>query len=128
MNVIGLDGKTYKFKLHGYSKKPMNKSKPHLEARALISNIFPQTSVLEEVRIPGTKLRLDFYIPSYGVAVEINGRQHSEYVPHFHETKMNFYKGVSRDRRKVDWCELNQISLIILEYNDRENWERLLRG
>lgn len=131
--VKGLDGKQYKFNLHGHSKKLQNKSEPHLAARALLQELFPQTSILEEVPLPSTRLIVDFYLPSYNLMVEVNGRQHSEYIPHFHGSedeggRMKFYQGKKRDRLKREWCEINNITLVSLEYNERENWKTRLLG
>lgn len=126
--VYGLDGKQYKFNLNGYSKKSTKKSAPHLKVRALLQSLYPPHAILEEVLLPGTgKLRADFYLPSYSLMVEINGAQHSEYTPHFHGTadqlgRLKFGRAVANDKRKSDWCELNQIELIVLEHDDEENW------
>ena len=72
-------------------------------------------------------LYLDFFIPNLMLAVEVHGRQHYEYVPFFHKTKAGYLKARARDEDKKEWCELNNINLIALNYLEDENsWRKSL--
>jgi hypothetical protein len=56
---------------------------------------------------------LDIYNHSRRVAVEVQGRQHSEFVPHFHGTRTSkFIKQLKHDAKKWDWCVINNITLV----------------
>ena len=127
--VKDLDGNEHKWSMIGYTvgfdeTKP--RSKLHLSARELIKSLFPASPILEEVLIPITKkskLYLDFYLKIEGIAVEVQGEQHFNWVPHFHKSKFEFYHQQRNDKLKADWCDLNGIDLITLPYNeDIDEW------
>lgn len=63
------------------------------------------------------KLHLDFYLPDYRIAIEYDGQQHYEYVPHFHNHDINnFYRRLERDREKDQYCSDHNIKLIRIKY------------
>ena len=128
MNVIGLDGRNYHWKVK--SKVRSNASKPHIRCRELLKQLFPLDQIIEEIYLPGAgKLYLDFYLPLRKLAIEVDGRQHVKYIPHFHGTKLNFFKSLRRDDKKRHWCELNNIILIKLEQDEKDDdWRRKLSG
>lgn len=134
MIVQGLDGKEYKWKIKSGKRQDTNKSKLHLEARDLLKELFPYDIIHEEITIPGTKvsansksLCLDFFIPNRTLAVEVNGEQHFNMNSFHYKTKHDFFKALARDRNKINWCMLNSITLVSLDYNDKHNWrERII--
>ena len=127
MEVRGLDGKPYRLKL---KRKTLSKqSGPHQRAHSILKELYPHSLIYEEVKIPGSKLRIDLYLPVENLAVEVQGEQHEEYNEHFHKNKMGFLLSKKRDLDKKKWCELNNITLVRLYKNDdwheklrRENW------
>jgi hypothetical protein len=74
--------------------------------------LYKTAVILEEFTIPGSKLSLDFYIPSFRVAFEFQGEQHDQFNAFFHRDKNDFVKQSQRDQNKKDWCKLNSIKLI----------------
>ena len=133
MKVTGLDGRSYNLNTSDYVVKndcQRDRSTYHLKARDLIVETYGGYSVLEEVKLPGSTpvgkrgyLYLDFLIPRLNVAFEVHGRQHYEFVLHFHKTKAGFLKSQYRDHQKKQWCELNNITLVELNYeHDTEHW------
>ncbi len=126
MNVIGLDGKTYRLK---YGKIRENCSSGHERARLLLKEQFPFYHFYEESYVDGgpTKLYLDFFNPKLKIAVEVNGRQHYEFVAYLHGTLENFRKQQKRDRQKLEWAELNGIKLIGLADNGTDSeWRKAI--
>lgn len=122
MKVRGLDGREHTFPPQGHVPNPdelRKRSEPHLKARAMLKSMYPTLRILEEVRIPGAQLFLDFYIPQKKIAVEVQGRQHYEFVPHFHEDIHAFRRSKMRDNTKRQWCEAHNIRLI--EFPDTES-------
>lgn len=71
-------------------------------------------------------LYADFFIPEAMAIVEVHGRQHYEYCRHFHKTKAKFLLAQQRDRDKIEWCRLNDIDIIALPYNEREQWKSMI--
>ena len=110
----------------GDQKRP--RSKLHILARKILKEQFPYDTILEEVPLPGSHkpsrkstLYVDFFIPSYSLAVEVHGRQHFEFVAHFHGNKQGFRKSKARDRDKSNWLKNNDIDLIVLSYSGTED-------
>jgi hypothetical protein len=100
------------------------RSSYHKRARSLLGSLFRVSPILEEVPLPGTAgLRFDFYLPAEGLAVEVQGEQHYHFSPRFHSQPGSFAAAKQRDKEKVRWCELNDITLILLPYNeDDDEW------
>jgi len=124
MKVFGLDGKEQHWIIRGKTKVGNYKSKYHYTAYEVLHNTYPTAQILNEVTIPirlKQNLYLDFYIPLYKIAIEVHGEQHFKYVPHFHKTKLQFVQSKKRDREKKEWCILNNIKLIIFQYNENIN-------
>jgi hypothetical protein len=86
-----------------------------------LKKLFPLDRVLEEVTLEGTEgpLRADFFVPGRRLVVEVHGRQHYEYVPHFHRDRLGFLRHRGRDLQKREWCDLN--SVVYVELPDTES-------
>jgi hypothetical protein len=128
---VDLEGKKHKINLTKYGTQYNNKSGLHLAARELLSDIFPFDKVYEEVAIPVNfkqTLFADFFIFTRRLMVEINGKQHYEHTTFFHKTKKEFMLAQARDANKIEWCRINNIRLAILAYNNKDDWENLIRG
>jgi len=57
-------------------------------------------------------LELDMYCEDKKVAIEYDGKQHAEFISHFHKTEEQFNKQVERDLRKNQLCDEFGIKLI----------------
>ncbi|CAG8851189.1 40233_t:CDS:2, partial [Gigaspora margarita] len=56
-------------------------------------------------------LELDIYYPQHGLAIEVQGIQHSQYRKRFHKNEEDFEKQLIRDQLKKELCEENWIVL-----------------
>lgn len=83
--------------------------------RELLEEIYDRRDILEEFPIPGERLFLDFFIPKRSIAFEFHGQQHFKYNPHFHVDRRAFLQQKERDRRKREWCDLNEITLVEIQ-------------
>lgn len=104
-----------------YPIKSRNQSKSigQFNLGQLIQSIYGlSTLLLEEFTIPGTKLSLDFYMPNNNLAFEYQGVQHGEFNEFFHKDKAGFKKQIERDDRKKQWCDLNDIDLVVIWDNE----------
>lgn len=99
----------------------------HLEARELLKKMYSGSIIFEEVKIPGTKLRFDFVFPARQAAIEVQGQQHFEYTPHFHKNVSEFVRALGRDQKKKEFCEINEIKLVVLRFDERHLWESQIR-
>jgi hypothetical protein len=63
------------------------------------------------------KLPFDFYLPDNNICIEFQGMQHFIPVKHFGGIE-KFKKQVINDNIKKEYCEYNNIKLIIIRYDD----------
>src|SRR5687767_4058839 len=116
MIVVGLDGKEYNFTFGKYINNARSTaSSHHKRARLLLQKVHPLERVLEEVPLPGTgrqPLYADFFIPRLQTVVEVHGEQHYKFNDFHYRSKLEFYQAVARDKKKKEWCELNDITYI----------------
>lgn len=69
-------------------------------------------------------LRFDFAVfqgKKLVCLIEVDGRQHFEYVPHFHKTMSSFKRQQEWDRRKNKYCLMHGFPLIRVPYWSLEN-------
>jgi len=97
------------------------------EVGDILSELYPGDVICEEFPCSGENLALDFFVPRKKVAVEVQGRQHHQFVEFFHGDKAGFDKQKARDRRKQEWCEINGIRLVKIDTGeDREKIIKLI--
>jgi len=103
-----------------YIKTKDNRSSGENKLFEKLKEFFPQYSILEQFPCVGTRLHLDFLIigPGVRMAFEYDGRQHQEFVPHFHTDRIGWARHQFRDVEKHQWCEANNIKLIRLDNVD----------
>lgn len=90
-----------------------SRSKIQFEAKQFLKKYWQKHIVFEEFPVAGTKLSLDFYNANKKIAVEVQGKQHTKYVPFFHgKNKINYINQLKRDNDKLKFCELNDIELV----------------
>jgi len=135
MRVKGLNGREYNLNLQKYnSNDRVKKSFYHICASDIIREVFCGYNVYEEVKLPGSTkpskrsvLFLDFFIPNARIGVEVHGQQHFKFIPFFHKTRAGFAKSRARDHDKQEWCNVNDIKLVALRFDeDPEHWREKL--
>ena len=132
MKVKDLDGNESNLNLTKKKCRDRKKSAIFEKAHELIKLVFPNLSICTEIAITikrGKTLYLDMYLPTLDIAVEVHGKQHYEYTPHYHKHKHRFGRAKLNDDLKKEWCELNDIRYVELAYNEsREQWADKLRA
>lgn len=132
MKIKTIDGKFVVWNPHlqKNNKQEENKSAGHKAAVSLLKELYPTCKILEEIFIPiqaGEWSYIDIYLPLLKLAVEVNGVQHSKFNPFFHNDKRDFLYGQLKDKRKKEWCEINNIKLITLDTKDIKEWKKMLQ-
>jgi hypothetical protein len=89
----------------------------------ILAEMFPDRlgkRVVKEVYVnfKGTRLFFDFYVKELMVCIEIQGRQHSQFVKHFHGDKEAFLKQKYRDNLKIQYVQENNKCLIRFNYDE----------
>ena len=96
-----------------------SRSKRQRAVKKFLRPYWKDQIVFEEFPVAGTRMTFDFYNANKKIAIEVQGRQHTQYVPFFHGNKMNYLSQLRRDHDKMDFCKLNKIKLIEV-YDDDE--------
>ena len=105
-----------------------SRSKIQYSAKQFLKKYWSNHIVFEEFPVAGTRLSLDFYNANKKVAIEVQGRQHTKYVPFFHgKNKINYINQLKRDQDKLKFCELNDIQLVEI-YDGDEVSEKLFES
>lgn len=119
----------------------MSKSKLEEHTYKILSGEYPHLKIKQNTRPEwmrykdGTRLELDFYIPYLNVAIEVQGRQHYEFVKYFHVDKKDFKKRKEYDEYKrflcmdkgVDLYEIsnkNELRIAILDIKKRSEFSK----
>jgi hypothetical protein len=129
MKFKGLDGRTYSKNIDTDKYKMRSKknclSIGQYKLGKLLKKMHPGCTILEEFPCYGAgRLKLDFFIPSLKLAYEFDGRQHSQYVPHFHGDRKGFANSQLRDADKEEWCQKNGITLWHVTSDDIDEYMR----
>ena len=92
----------------------------------LLKKIFPHNLIKAEyyIKYKGTRLFFDFYIKDLGILIEVQGKQHDEYVEHFHGDREGFIVSKRRDNLKKEYCQEND--LILIEIRSRISKVKLI--
>ena len=105
-----------------------SRSKIQYSAKQFLKKYWSNHIVFEEFPVAGTRLSLDFYNANKKIAVEVQGKQHTKYVPFFHgKNKINYINQLKRDQDKLKFCELNDIQLVEI-YDGDEVSEKLFES
>ena len=91
---------------------------------AVLQDMFPRLSaprITREIYInyKGQRLFFDFLIKEIGVYIEVQGRQHTEFVKHFHGEKEAFLAQKARDNLKIQYVEENGECLVRFNFNEK---------
>ena len=84
--------------------------------------LFPLDNVKKEhyVRYKGIRLFFDFYIRPKRLLIEVQGRQHTEFVKHFHVDKKAFDAQKKRDNLKIEYIQENpELSFVRFNYDEK---------
>ena len=107
---------------HKYSIDWTGKSRSKFQksVKTFLEPYWRRHIVFEEFPIAGTRMTLDLYNANEKIAIEVQGGQHTKYVPFFHGGyKNNYLAQLKRDHQKNDFCELNNIKLILIFEKDK---------
>ncbi len=129
MQVTTLKGRSVNWHLTStkYPIKGENgRSKFQHEIYLELKKLYPHDIILEEVKIPGSRLSCDFVIPSVRLIIECQGRQHYEFSTLFHQYYIDFVNQQNRDQLKRDFCETNNLVLIEVPYDRKRTTAELI--
>lgn len=98
----------------------LSKSKFQKSVKDFLKDYWQRQVVFEEFPVAGSRMTFDFYNANQKIAIEVQGGQHTKYVPFFHGGyKNNYLMQLKRDNDKHDFCELNEIKLVEIYEKDK---------
>jgi hypothetical protein len=106
---ININLKKYVVDRNGFSKSKFQK-----KIRDKLIKQHPLEIICEELYVPVEKFYLDFFLPGLSLVIEANGHQHQFHTRFFHKTKIDFHKQQDTDRRKKEWCLLNNFKFVAI--------------
>ena len=122
--LIGSERTVSKSKKYLVDWDGSSRSKLQKATKAFLKKYWHKHIVFEEFPVVGTRLSLDFYNANKKIAIEVQGRQHTQNVPFFHgKNKINYINQLKRDADKLEFCKINNIKLIEIYESDAVNKE-----
>lgn len=98
-----------------YCMKTRSKGEEYVKELLINNNIyFEYEKTFENLKYIG-KLKIDFYLPEYNIAIEIDGEHHRR--PVYYGNKNNLEIVQTRDKIKDDYCVDNNIKMIRIIYD-----------
>lgn len=89
------------------------RSKIQFKVKKFLEPYWKHHVVCAELPVVSTRMTIDIINISRKIAVEIQGKQHTEFNKHFHTgARANYLSQIKRDLDKEDFCILNDIKLI----------------
>ena len=88
------------------------RSKFQDEVKKFLYPYWKDDVVFEELRLVETRLTFDFFNANKKIAIEVQGQQHTKFVPFFHGSRAKFLQQLKRDSKKYDFCTINGFNLI----------------
>jgi len=95
----------------------------------LLKEVFPHNIIIKEhyINYKGNRLFFDFYIKDLDIVFECQGRQHAEFIKHFHQDRDGFFESKKRDNLKIEYTEINKIPFITIDYYEKVTKNVLLK-
>lgn len=116
MTFLDLRGREKKLKNPARYKADWNSATRSKGQTALKKFLYPYWKdklIFEEMPLVGSKMTFDIVNITDKLIIEFDGIQHSQYVKHFHGSRVSKFLGqIKRDLKKEEWAEINEFSLI----------------
>lgn len=103
------------------------KSAMHKHVVWLLQELWPNFKVEQEkvCEVGDQRLFCDIALPQLRLVIECHGRQHFEFVRHFHGTEQGFEAAKRRDADKARTIDAAGWFLLVIRYDE---WEKLTRA
>jgi very-short-patch-repair endonuclease len=99
-----------------------SRSKIQFKIKQLLKPFWENQIVYEEFPVYGSKMKVDILNATKKVAVEIQGRQHSEFNKFFHKnSRTEYLQSIKRDQEKALWLQQNSFELIEITEEEIKN-------
>tara|TARA_R100000808_G_C2148887_1_gene157111 strand:+ start:825 stop:1241 length:417 start_codon:yes stop_codon:yes gene_type:complete len=121
MRLINIHGRPQSRKVTKYLIKwdAKSRSKIQFQVKQFLKQFWKNHIVYEEFPVYGSRMTVDILNATKKIAVEVQGRQHTEFNKFFHNnSRLEYLKAIKRDFEKASWLDKNGFKLI--EINEGE--------
>ena len=96
-----------------------SRSKIQFKVKQFLKGYWENHVVYEEFPVYGSRMKVDILNATKKIAVEVNGRQHSNFNAFFHNnSRAKYLASIKRDVEKREWLEKNGFALIEIEEDE----------
>lgn len=121
MRLYNINGKLQNKSVSKYLIKWNKKSRSKVQFRTkkFLEPFWKAQIVYEEFPVYGTRMTVDILNATKKLAIEVQGRQHSEFNKFFHgNSRLKYLEGIKRDIKKAEWLEKNGFILLEIEEDE----------
>jgi very-short-patch-repair endonuclease len=104
----------------------MTISKAQVEIYELVRSLFPHARVIMNYPL-GNRQTIDIFVKDFNIGIEVDGKQHDNFVEFFHKNLLGFNIQKLLDRKKEVLCKELGIVLVRIKYDKGVNKDTLLR-
>ena len=109
--------------LINWNKK--SRSKIQFRVKKFLEPFWKAHVVYEEFPVYGSRMSVDILNATKKLAIEVQGKQHSEFNKFFHKnSRLKYLESIKRDIKKAEWLENNGYTLIEIEEHEVESLTR----
>ena len=92
-----------------------SRSQIQFKVKQFLKPYWENQIVYEEFPVYGSKMKVDILNATKKIAIEVQGKQHTEFNKFFHKTRGNYLESIKRDHQKREWLKLNNFKLVEIE-------------
>lgn len=87
---------------------------------SVLREVFPYIRIKTEqfVSFRNQRLFLDIFVPQLNLVIEVHGRQHDEFVDHFHGSASGFRESRRRDSLKEEWVAEQGLTFVVFREHE----------
>ena len=121
MRLFNIHGRLQKKSVSKYlidwNKK--SRSKVQFKTKKFLEPFWKGQIVYEEFPVYGSRMTVDILNATKKLAIEVQGKQHSEFNKFFHNnSRLKYLEGIKRDIKKAEWLESNRFILLEIEEDE----------
>ena len=96
-----------------------SRSDIQFKVKQFLKSYWSNQVVYEEFPVYGTRLKVDILNATKKVAIEVQGRQHSNFNSFFHSnSRLKYLESIKRDFIKREWLEKNNFTVVEIEEDE----------
>ena len=124
MRLYNIHGKLVSKNVSKYLIKWNAKSRSNIQfdTKQFLKKYWSNQIVYEEFPVYGTRMKVDILNATKKIAIEVQGRQHTNFNKFFHNnSRLKYLQSIKRDYEKYAWLKMNSFEVLEIKKEDIEN-------